>query len=166
MLPPYHLSSIHQHQPDDRKDTDRRAVMYTQPTKPAHPKASLPCLTCRSALRTTIAHSPEGRHLGTVSRSYVCRKPAQAVNPCHSKAIESDIPLGMEEVYIAWVAAARLLLAQVHHPGARLPAIVQVHLACKCGPCEARIRIWALHCTGASKCWSDITPRWKGGMHC
>ena len=32
------------------------------------------------------------------------------MNPCHSKAIESDIPLGMEEVYIASVAAARLLL--------------------------------------------------------
>jgi hypothetical protein len=90
MLPPYHLSSFHQHQPNDRRDTDTRAVMYVQPTKPAHPKASLPCLTCGSALQTTIAHSPEGIHLETISRSYVCRTPAQAVNPCHSKAIESD----------------------------------------------------------------------------
>ena len=36
--------------------------------------------------------------------------------------------------------------AKVHHPEARVPALVQVHLACRCAPCEARIRIWASHC--------------------
>ena len=46
-----------------------------------------------------------------------------------------------------------------------VPAIVQVHLACKCGSGEARIRIWALHITGAAKCWSAITLRGKGGLN-
>jgi len=148
MLPPYHLSSFHQHQPNDRRDTDTRAVMYVQPTKPAHPKASLPCLTCGSALQTTIAHSPEGIHLETISRSYVCRKPAQAVNPCDSKAIVSDILLSRKKTAIAWVPAARLLLKPtILEPG--VPAIVQVHLAYKCGSCEACIRMWASHCNGA-----------------
>ena len=74
--------------------------MYMQQTKPAHPKAFMPCLICRSALHKTIAHSPEGIHCEKEDFEVihdVCRKPAQAVNPCHSKSIESDILVGMNE---------------------------------------------------------------------
>ena len=71
-------------------------------SRPSQHTQGLPrsCFICRSALQTTIAHSPEGIHCEREDFEVihdVCRKPAQAVNPCHSKSIESDILVGMNE---------------------------------------------------------------------
>jgi len=84
--------------------------MYRQQTKPAHPKAS----KAKPYLPHCFAHDHcklSGRHSlqdnVEVIRD-VCRKLAQAVNPCHSKSIEPDMLKGMDEaVYKAWVAATR-----------------------------------------------------------